>query len=42
MLSLKQVRERVDFYHDKWFVIILEMCMGVGTTPSVPRICGRQ
>ena len=42
MLSLKQVRERVDYYHDKWFGIILEMCMGVGTTPSVPRICGRQ
>ena len=42
MLSLKQVRERVNFYHDKWFGIILEMCMGVGTTPSVPRICGRQ
>ena len=40
--SLKQVRENVDSYHDKWFDTILEMCSEVGTTPSVPRICGRQ
>ena len=38
----KQVRERVDSYHDKWFDTVLEMCSEVGTTPSVPRICGRQ
>ena len=40
--SLKQVRENVDFYHDKWFDAILKMCSEVGTTPSIPRICGRQ
>ena len=40
--SLKQVRESVDSYHSRWFETISEMCSEVGTTPSVPRICGRQ
>ena len=26
----------------RWFETVSEMCSGVGTTPSMPRICGRQ
>ena len=40
--SLKQVRENFDFYHSTWFKTVSEMCSEVGTTPSMPRICGRQ
>ena len=40
--SLKQVRESVDSYHNRWFDTISEMCHEVGTTPSLPRIVGRQ
>ena len=40
--SLKQVRENVDSYHSRWFETVSKMCNEVGTTPSMPRICGRQ
>ena len=40
--SLKQVRENVDSYHIRWFETVSEMCNEVGTTPSMPRTCGRQ
>ena len=40
--SLKQVRENVDSHHDEWFETVSEMCSSVGTTPSMPRTCGRQ
>ena len=40
--SLKQVRENVDSSHSRWFETVSKMCNEVGTTPSMPRICGRQ
>ena len=40
--SLKQVRESIDSYHNRWFETISEMCSEVGTAPSIPRICGLQ
>ena len=40
--SLKQVRENVDSYHSRWFETVSKMCNEVRTTPSMPRICGRQ
>ncbi len=40
--SLKQVRENVDFNHCWWFETVSKMCNKVATTPSIPRICGRQ
>ena len=42
--SLKRVRENVDSYHNdhEWFETVSEMCTKVGTTLSIPRICGRQ
>ena len=40
--SLKEVREQVDYYHSRWYETVSEMCDKVGTTPSMPRICGRQ
>ena len=40
--SLKQVRENVDSYHSRRFETVSKMCNEVGTTPSVPRICGCQ
>ena len=40
--SLKQVRENIDSYHCRWFETVAKMCNEVGTTPSMPRICGRQ
>ena len=39
--SLKQVRENVDS-HCRWFETVSKMCNMVGTTPSMPRICGHQ
>ena len=41
-LSLKKVRENVDSHHSEWFMTVTDMCSTVGTTPSIPRICGRQ
>ena len=38
--SLKQVRENVDSYYSRWFETVTKMCSEVGTTPSMPRICG--
>ena len=40
--SLKEVRENVDSHHSEWFKTISDMCSKVGTTPSIPRICGYQ
>ena len=40
--SLKQVRENVDSHHSRWFESVSKMCNEVGTTPSMPRISGRQ
>ena len=40
--SLKQVRENVHSYYSRWLETVSEMCNEVGTTPSLPRICGRQ
>ena len=40
--TLKEVREKVDSYHSEWFKTVSDMCREVGTTPSMPRICGRQ
>ena len=40
--SFKQVRENVDSYHSRWFEAVSKMCNVVGTTPSMPRICGCQ
>ena len=40
--SLKKVRENVDSHHSEWFMTVTDMCSTVGTTPSIPRICGRQ
>ena len=39
---LKEVRANVDSYHSEWFKRVSDTCGEVGTTPSVPRICGRQ
>ena len=41
-LSLKKVRENVDSHHSEWFMTVTDMCSTVGTTPSIPRICGRR
>ena len=38
--SLKEIREQVDYYHSRWYETVSEMCDKVGTTPSMPRICG--
>ena len=40
--SLNNVRENVDTHHNEWFETVSEMCSSVGTTPSMPRTCGRQ
>jgi hypothetical protein len=40
--SLKKVRKNVDSHHSEWFKTVSDMCSGGGTTPSLPRICGRQ
>ena len=40
--SLKNIRENVDTHHNKWFETVSKMCSSVGTTPSMPRTCGRQ
>jgi hypothetical protein len=40
--SLKKVRENVDSHHSEWFKTVSGMYSEVGTTPSLPRICGRQ
>ena len=40
--SHKQVRGNVDSYHSRWLQTVSKMCNEVETTPSVPRICGRQ
>ena len=40
--TLEEVRENVDSYHSEWFKTVSDMCGEVGTTPSMPRICGRQ
>ena len=40
--SLKNVKENVDTHHNEWFETVSEMCSSVGTTPSMPRTCGRQ
>ena len=40
--SPKEVREQVDYYHSRWYETVSEMCDKVETTPSMPRICGRQ
>ena len=39
---LRDVREKVDVYHGKWFSKVEEMCECVGIQPSLPRRCGRQ
>ena len=41
-LSLKKVRKNVDIHHNEWFETVSEMCSEVGTTPLIPRTCGRQ
>ena len=40
--SSKWERESIDSYHGRWFETISEMCSEVGTTPSMPRVCGCQ
>ncbi len=40
--TLKAVREEVDTYHSEWYKTVTDMCATVGTTPSIPRTCGRQ
>ena len=40
--SLKQLRENIDSYHSGWSETVSKMCNEVGTTPSMPRTCGRQ
>ena len=40
--TLKNVRSNVDKYHSEWFSEVERMCSSIGTTPSMPRLCGRQ
>ena len=42
LTSLKKVRENVDSHHSEWFMTVTDKCSTVGTTPSIPRICGHQ
>ncbi|XP_014675618.1 PREDICTED: 52 kDa repressor of the inhibitor of the protein kinase-like [Priapulus caudatus] len=40
--ALKNVRDRIDTYHDKWFAAASDICSAVGTEPALPRRCGWQ
>ena len=40
--TLKDIRKNVDRYHSEWFREVGKMCNGIGTTPSMPRVCSRQ
>ena len=40
--TLREVRKNVDRHHNEWFTKIEEMCNNVGTSPSIPRLCGCQ
>ena len=40
--TLKEVREKVDDHHRKWFDEIEAMCSKVAIIPSMPRLSGRQ
>ena len=38
--TLKEVREKVDDHHRKWFDEIEAMCSKVAISPSLPRLSG--
>ena len=40
--TLKNVRDNVDRHHKEWFAEVEKMCTSIGTTPSMPRLCGHQ
>lgn len=40
--TLRDVRDNVERYHNEWFTEVGKMCNGMGTTPSMPRLCSRQ
>ena len=40
--TIQSVRDSIDAHHAHWFATVEEMCIGVGTEPSLPRRCGRQ
>lgn len=40
--TLKDLRENIEKHHKEWFEEVEKMCSSVGTTPSLPRLCGRQ
>ena len=39
---LKNVRNKVNTYHEKWFAEAEKVCESAGSIPAVPRRCGRQ
>ena len=39
---LQDLRDNVDKYYDEWFSEIEQMCIAIGTEPSLPRLCTRQ
>ena len=40
--AIQSVRDNIDTHHALWFASVEEMCIDVGTEPSLPRRCGRQ
>ena len=41
-LHFLQIRENIDAHHREWYNEAVQMAAKVGTTPSVPRLAGRQ
>ena len=39
---LQDLRDVVDKYHDEWFAEVEQMCITIGTEPSLPRLTSRQ
>ena len=36
------MRENIDIHHRQWYKDASDMALKVGTTPSMPRLTGRQ
>ena len=39
--AIQSVRDNIDNHHAQWFASVEDMCIDVGTGPSLPRRCGR-
>ena len=38
----RNVRDNVVRHQNEWFIEVGKMCNGIGTAPSMPRLCSRQ